>query len=148
MNASCEDENPLLGEWKLSSWHIDIEMDLDNDTIKSSNLLDEASCENKEMLTIFKNGTINAINTYNPTVKISKNGDKYVFDVECNKGSIGFATNFKVLDDKVIIEPNGEEYHFSGKQLTRVFEDAINIYNIDFTEVIETKDLVLSYIKE
>ncbi|GGI57927.1 hypothetical protein [Winogradskyella haliclonae] len=147
LNLSCRDENPLLGEWKLSSWYIDIEMDLNKDTIRTSNLLDEANCKNKEVLTIYANGTINAVNTYNPIVKISKKEDEYIFDVECNKGSVGFATTYKILDKKVIIEPNGEEYHFNGKQLTRIFKDAITIYNTDFTEAVETKDLVLNYIK-
>ncbi|RZN80288.1 MAG: hypothetical protein EVB11_11745 [Winogradskyella sp.] len=145
--VSCEEENALLGEWKLSSWYINIEMDLNNDTIKSYNLLDEANCENKEVLTILANETLNFVNTYNPIVKISKREDVYKFNVQCDKGSIGFATTYKVLDDKIVIEPNGAEYSFNGKQLTRVFKDAINIYNSDFTEIRETKDLVLNYTK-
>ncbi|ARV08879.1 hypothetical protein BTO05_04215 [Winogradskyella sp. PC-19] len=144
---SCQDTNPLYGEWKLSSWYIGVEIDLDKNGIKSTNLLDEVDCDNKEVLTIKSDGTLNAVNTYNPIVKISKNNSKYVFDVNCNKGALGFASTYKTVGDTVVIAPNNEEFIFSGKQLTRVFKNAIRIYNNDFTEVIETKDLTLSYTK-
>lgn len=145
--TSCQDAHPLYGKWKLSSWYIGVEIDLNKNGIKSSNLLDEVDCENKEVLTIKADGTLNAVNTYSPMVKISKTDNKYKFDVKCNEGSLGFATTYKIVGNKIIIEPNTEEYFFNGKQLTRVFKNSISIYNTDFTKVIETKDLTLNYIK-
>lgn len=144
---SCQDKNPLYGEWKLSSWYIGIEIDLNKNGIKSSNLLQEVDCINKEILTVNSDGTLNAVNTFSPEVKISKASDNYIFDVNCNKGSLGFATSYKIAGDKIVIEPNNQVYLFNGNQLTRVFKNAIKIYNADFTKVLETKDLTLNYIK-
>lgn len=145
--TACQDANSLYGEWKLSSWYIGVDIDLNKDGIKSSNLLDEVNCKNKEVLTIKSDVTLNVVNTYSTVIKISKNDNKYTFDIVCDEGNLGFATTYKVVDDKIVTAPNSEEYLFKGKQLTRTFKNAISIYNIDFTKVIETKDLTLNYIK-
>jgi len=147
LNA-CSKANQVTGEWKLSSWDIGIEVDLNNDGDKSFNLIDEVNCDNNEILTISNNGTLNAIKTFSPIVRIAKkqNSD-YVFNVDCNKGSLGFATSYELKNNKILLDSNTEYYIFNEKQLTRVFKDAINIYNSDFSQVIETKDLTLTYMK-
>jgi len=145
--TSCQDNNPLYGEWKLSSWYIGVDIDLNKDGINTSNLLDEVDCNNKEILTINPDGTLNAINTYSPFVKISKTYNTYTFDVKCNNGSLGFATTYKIEGDKIVIAPNDEVYVFNGEQLTRVFKNAIKVYDSSSTTIIETKDLTLNYIK-
>ncbi len=82
--VSCQDTNPLFGKWKLSSWDIGLEMNLNEDTIKSFNLLDEVDCKNKEVLTIKSDGTINSVNTFSPLIKISKTNKKYNLNASCN----------------------------------------------------------------
>ena len=145
--VSCQDTNPLFGKWKLSSWDIGLEMNLNEDTIKSFNLLDEVDCKNKEVLTIKSDGTINSVNTFSPLIKISKTNKKYNLNASCNEGSIGFASSYKIVDDIIVIEPNDQEYYFNGNELTKVFKKAIKVYDSSFTKIIEAKDLTLNYIK-
>ena len=115
--------------------------------MSSFNLLDEVDCNNKEVLTIKSDGTINSVNTFSPLIKISKTNKKYNLNASCNEGSIGFASSYKIVDDIIVIEPNDQKYYFNGIQLTRVFKKAIKVYDSSFTKIIETKDLTLNYIK-
>ena len=143
---SCSDNNLIIGEWKLSSWDIGMEMDINKDDIKSLNLLDEVECTNKEILTVKLDSTLNSINTFNPIAKISKLNSKHNFNIECSEGSLGFASSYKFIDNKLKLETGGEFLLEEG-QLVRTFENAINIYNEDFTEVIDKQDLTLTYTK-
>ena len=144
---SCSDDNLIIGEWKLSSWDIGTETDINKDDINSLNLLDEIDCANKEILTVKSDGTLNSINSFNPITKISKLNSDYIFNIKCSEGSLGYASTYKFSDDKLILD-NGGEFLLEDEQLVRTFKNAINIYNEDYTEVIDKQDLTLKYIKK
>ena len=140
----------VLGTWELTTWTLQIPIDLNDDAISSINLLDEALCDNNETLTFDTNGTVSSDMSYNPQVTISlTNGttNNYVFGVLCDTdGSIGtFGTYTQNNNIITLFETTAT---INGNQLTIVYEDAIDIYNEDLTEVVETKDLTLVYTKK
>ena len=145
---SCNNENNIYGEWQLKSWDIGVDMDLNKDAIKSSNLLDEVECNNDEVLTLKQNNTLASVNTFSPVIKIFKLNSDYMFNIECSEGSLGYASAFKVEVDKVLLDQGGEFTTGENNQLTRIFKKAVKIYNSDFSEVLETKDLILTYTKK
>lgn len=145
---SCNDDaNPILGDWVLSSWSIGVQMDVNNDKVTSQNLIDEATCDNQEVLSVKVNKTIGAVNTFSPTVKVSKINSVYKFNVQCANGGLGFASSYKQVDNKLKLD-DGSEFLIQNQNLVRVFKDAITVYNEDFSQVIETKDLTLIYTKK
>ena len=148
--TSCSDSKNIVGDWKLVSWDIGIEIDADADGIKNSNLLIESDCQNKELLKVEENGTINSKFTFNPTVRINK-VDSYDIRVECPKGSIGFASSYTIENERLLLDSEGYfeiiQYEEEGIALKRTFKNAIKIYNYDFSEVTETTDLTLIYTK-
>ncbi|HLT33291.1 MAG TPA: hypothetical protein VKZ98_05830 [Aquaticitalea sp.] len=137
----------ILGVWELAGWSLDIEMDLNNDSVFSTNLLDEAPCQNYETLIFEADGTFSSNRTFNPTVNISLvNGttDSYVFDVACDtEGTIGLAGPFTQTGNMVTLL--GNTAMINGNQLSIVYENAVEIYNEDFTEVVDTKNLTVIY---
>lgn len=148
--TSCSDSKNIVGNWKLVSWDIGIEIDANGDGIKNSNLLIESDCMNKELLKVEENGTISSKFTFNPTVRINK-VDSYNIKVECPKGSIGFASSYTIENDRLLLDSEGYyeiiQYEEEGIGLKRTFKNAIKIYNYDFSEVTETRDLTLIYTK-
>ncbi|HMC02096.1 MAG TPA: hypothetical protein VKN14_13750 [Flavobacteriaceae bacterium] len=151
--ASCtaediDDNTNIVGLWKLTTWTIDIPVDLNNDNSFSINLLDEISCDNNETLVFDNKNIVSSNDTFNPNINIAlMSNEKYVFNVECAVGSIGFATSYSQINNS-IIEFNNVEATIIGNKLSWVYENAIKIYNENFTEVVETKDLILIYTKQ
>ncbi len=70
--TSCTNSKDIIGDWKLASWDIDVEVDANGDGIKNSNLLLETDCKNKVLLKVEDNGTISSTFTFNPTVRINQ----------------------------------------------------------------------------
>ncbi|SHH43041.1 hypothetical protein [Winogradskyella jejuensis] len=144
---SCQENNEYLGDWELQSWSFDIEMDLNNDNTSSFNLLEETSCVNQEVLTLKSNNTLGSKKTFSSNLRVSKEGAVYKVSEKCNKGSLGFSSAFKKINDTLVLEEGGE-YILNRNKLTRTFKGFIKVYNQDFSEVLETKDLVLTYIRK
>jgi hypothetical protein len=140
----------VVGTWELTNWTLQIPIDLNDDAISSINLLDEALCNNNETLTFDTDGIVASNMSYNPQVTISlTNGttDNYIFDVECDMdGSIGAFGSYTQNNDFITLFETTAT--LNGNQLTVVYEDAIDIFNEDLNEVVETKDLTLVYTKK
>lgn len=144
-----DDKNPIVGNWKLKSWSIEIPINLKTDTSFSTNLLDETNCEVNEILSFDKNGLVTSHNTFNPELKVRlKDGttDIYLISETCAEGTIGFAAEYKQITDQSV-GFNGVVAVVTGATLTVVYEDAFKVYNEAFTEVVDTKDLTLVYEK-
>lgn len=144
------DNSSITGVWTLTAWNIDEGFDFNNDGTVSTNLLSEIDCSQNETLFFEKNGTVSLNTTFNPDIDIAllnEENNEYNFNVTCdNEGIISLATSYTVNDSIVMI---GEtEAQFDGNQITLVSEDRIKIYNEDFTEVVETRDLTLVYFKK
>ncbi len=143
------EENPLEGGWKLTTWTVGIPVDLNNDAVFSTNLIEEIPCEAMEMLTFSVDGTVASNLTFNPSVMISKNEalGVYVYQVECEtEGSIGFAASYAHKGSSVFI--NDREAIINGNTLTMVYKNAQKVHNIAKTDVLETKDITLVYTKQ
>lgn len=155
--ASCSEDdsidsndNSIVGTWELTTWTIQIPIDLNNDANSSTNLLDEAECANNETLKFDANGIVSSNMSYNPEVRISLlegTTNSFVFDVVCDiEGVIGIAGDYTYNNNSVTLFDHTAIVNED--QLTIVYEDAIDIYNEDFTEVVMTKDLTLVYTKK
>jgi hypothetical protein len=146
MNA----DSSVVGSWQLTTWSVFIPIDLNNDAITNNNLLNEATCDNNETLIFESNGTVSSNSTYNPQVYISLvNGttDNYSFDVDCDtEGAIGLAGTYTQNNNSITLFNTTAV--INGNQLTVVYENAIDIYNEGFTEIMDTKDLTLVYTKK
>jgi hypothetical protein len=150
-NDDSSDFNAIsvIGTWELTTWTIQTPINLNNDAIFSTNLLDEAPCDNNEILIFDVDGTVSSNMTYNPQVTISllSNAlDDYVFIVSCDmQGSIGTAGSY--TQNNNLVNLFNTTAVIDGNQLTLIYEDAIDIYNEDFTEISFSKDLTLVYTK-
>lgn len=145
---SCKNiNNDIVGNYVLTSWDIGMEFDINRDNTSNFNLLKEFKCSNSELLSVKSDQTISSVNTFSPTVKISKRDSDYYGTVDCAEGSIGFATSYLAEGNNLKLDTD-ETIVVKNNQLIRTFEKAIKIYNQDFTEVIETKDLILTYSKK
>jgi len=148
--SSDADDNVIDGVWMLTEWNITDGFDINKDGIVNTNILNELACENKETLVFESTGVVSSNHTFNPSIVIALvNGtsSNYIFDVTCDDDEIiSFATTFKVQGSLVLI--NDSIATANRNTLTRVFLDAIKIYNEDFTEVVATKDLTLVYKKQ
>jgi hypothetical protein len=150
--CSKDDSNvpSIVGTWELTTWSINVPIDLNNDLITSTDLLDEAICANEETLVFEANGTVSSNATYNPQVMVSLldgTTEEYLFNVECDtEGSIGIAGSFTQNDQSVTLFNTMAT--LSGNQLIVVYENAIDVYNQNLTEVIDMKDLILIYTKK
>lgn len=151
MSCSSNDEDSKIeGTWQLTTRTTGISFDVDNDTNYSENLVEEIDCNDSETLTFKADGTVSSGSEYATKIVYFKyrDSDNYGIQVECNEdGMISFASVYDKIDaDTVVI--SGRNYHLNAKTLTTVFENEIAIYNEDFTEVIETRDLKLIYTKQ
>ncbi|MEZ4793000.1 MAG: hypothetical protein R2783_05945 [Gelidibacter sp.] len=154
LSLSCSkdggDDPSVVGEWELATWTINVPIDLNDDGITSTNLLDEATCDNSERLIFDVNGTVSSNATYNPHVTISLvdgTTDGYVFNVDCDtEGSIGIAGTYTQNGNLVTLFDSTAS--IDGNLLTIVYEDAIDIYDEDLSTVLTTKDLTLVYYRK
>ena len=125
-------------------------LDINKDGFADTNLLNEIDCTNNETLIFESNNVVTSNKTFNPDIKIALiNGttNEYVFDVECDEeGIISFAATYSRSNNQIFI--NESEAILNNNQLTRVSENAINIYDEGFSEVIATKNVTLVYIKQ
>lgn len=151
--ASCNKEsvevNNLEGTWKLTTWTVGIPVDLNEDTVFSTNLIEEIPCESMETLTFSVDGTMASNLTFNPKVEISLNQvlGVYVYQVECDtEGSIGFAAMYEHKGASIIF--NNTEAVVEGNKLTIVYKNAQAIHNMAKTNVLEHKDITLIYEKQ
>lgn len=151
--SSCSkdgDKNPVVGNWELIAWTVNIPFDLDNDLDPSLNFLDKTACNVNETLSFDHKGNVTSKDTFNPEITIRlKEGTSDVYFVEeiCAEGSIGLSTSYVQIDNQKI-ELNGAIGIVASQKLTLVYADAIKIYNETLTEVIESKDLTLVYLKK
>ena len=123
-------------------------MDLNNDGTYSKNLLFETSCENEEILRINSDNTLYDLKTFSPLINISNNRSSYIISEDCNTGSLGFGSSFVRVDNELQLETNGKYILNDENKLIRVFEEAVNIYNHDHSNISEKRDLVLVYTKK
>lgn len=151
--SSCSNDDakhPVIGDWELIIWTVDIPFDLENDLVPTSNFLDTTACSVNEILTFDNNGIVTSDDTFNPEITISlKDGtsDVYFVNEVCAEGIIGFSTSFIQVNNQNV-ELNGAVGIVTSEKLTLVYKDAIEIYNEALTEVIESKDLTLVYMKK
>ncbi|MGJ8593457.1 MAG: hypothetical protein ACSHXF_12975 [Aquaticitalea sp.] len=145
--TSCSTDESVVGTWKLTTWSVQIPMDLNDDATSSVNLLDEAICNNNEMLKFEANGSVSTNMTYNPKVTVSISDETksvYTVSVECDKeGSIGAAGDF--TQNKNLVSLFDQTALIDDDQLTIVYKDAIDVHNEDLTVVVAKKDLTLIY---
>ena len=151
LSCSKDDpKNPVVGNWKLLTWTVDIPFNLDNNEVSSLNFLDKTACSVNETLTFDKNGIATSHDTFNPedTIRL-KDGTSDVYFIEeiCAEGSIGFSTEYTKVSEQHI-ELNGVVGVLQDERLTFVYVNAIKIYNEALTEVIQSKDLTLVYTKK
>jgi hypothetical protein len=151
--VSCSDETidmSAVGSWKLTGYNVAGGFDINNDGIKSVNLLDEFDCENNETLTFELNGVVSSIETFNPEINIvlvDEATNEYAFNVTCDlEGVIGFAANYS--QNGKIVYYNNKIASIIENEMTVVFEDAIEIFNADVSQVVATQDLTLVYTKQ
>ncbi len=152
--VSCSKDDPkddsIVGTWQLTTWTIQVPIDLNNDNVANENLLVEAMCENNETLVFEANGTVSSLATYNPDVTVSlldETNEVYAFTVICDtEGVIGISGSYSQNNNSVSLFNTTAT--INGNQLTVVYEDAIDIYNEQLTEVLATRDLTLVYTKK
>jgi hypothetical protein len=142
--------NPLIGVWHLTAWNVEGGFDINNDGTVSSNLLNEIDCARNETLFFDDNGVVSLNTTFNPDLEIvllNPEMNLYSFEVGCDtEGVISLATSYTRSES--VIYMGETEAFYDGNEITIVFEDRLNVYNSDFTEIVETKDLTLVYKKQ
>jgi len=148
LTTSCSKDDTgnntsLNGTWRLTSYEIGFSADVNKDGAKNLNVLEEIDCDVNETLTFESNNQLTSEDSFNHVINISKSNlnNDYVFDVLCAEGYVSFAETLETEERSVL------ESSIVGNQLTRVFENAIEIYNEDFTEIIEFKNLKMGYTK-
>lgn len=148
--SSDADDDAINGVWVLTEWNIANGFDINNDGVVNINILNEIACVNNETLVFDTNGVVTSNNTFNPSVNIAlANGtsNNYLFNVECDQeGVVSFASNFTTNGKVVLI--NDAVATLNRNKLSRVFINAIKIYNENFTQVLATRDLTLVYTKQ
>lgn len=154
--ASCssddlQDSNnsPIVGVWELVAWNVEEAFDFNNDGTANTNLLNEIDCSRNETLFFENNGVVSLNTTFNPDINIALldgTDAMYDFDVTCDtQGIISLATSYELNESSILI---GEfEASYTENRITLVFREKIKIYNEDFTNVIDAKDLTLVYTK-
>lgn len=143
-------DSQFLGTWKLTSYAIDLALDINNDGEKNLNLLTELDCETNEVLKFDNTGVVSSTNTFQHDIKIFKKEadlEMYGVEVECAEGAIGFATTYLPIGENTVVF-NTIEATVDGNQLSRTITDGIAIYNEDLSEVVETKSVTLIYSKQ
>ena len=150
MSCSDKSEHDVIGVWLLTTRTIDLPFDVNQDGVSNTNLIAEIDCNKTETLTFDNNGTVSSGNEFSNPLKYYKENDTNVHRIisDCNtEGVISFASEFETIE-KSTIKISDRVYELSGNTLTTVFENSVKIYNEDFTEVIETKDLKLIFTKQ
>ena len=146
----ADDDLTVEGVWKLTAYNVADGFDLNNDGLANVNLLDELSCSNNETLVFQSNGIVTSNQTFNPAIQISLvmgTPDTYFFNVSCDDvGIIGLAAQFTLKGRLILIDDRPAT--LAGNTLTRIFNDALKVYNQDFTQVVATKDITLVYTKQ
>lgn len=143
------DSNPLTGVWELTAWNIDGGFDINNDGTVNTNLLNEIDCARNETLFFDDNGVVSLNTTFNPDLDIILLDpllNLYSFNVTCDtEGIISLATSYTRSGEIIYV---GEiEAYYDGTEISIVFEDRLEVYNADLSEIVETKDLTLVYQK-
>ena len=155
LSTSCSkdevitNDSSVVGVWKLTNYNIGFSVDINKDGTKDFNILNEIDCVVNEELVFKSNGTVASNDSFHHTIDISKSdlNEAYVFNITCNEGYISFATTY-IQNNNNSVEFNDVISIINNNQLTRVFENAIEIYNEDFTEIVEVKNLTLTYTKQ
>ncbi|WP_152487267.1 hypothetical protein [Winogradskyella psychrotolerans] len=150
MSCSDKSEHDVIGIWLLTTRTSDLPFDVNQDGVFNTNLVSEIDCNKTETLTFETNGTVSSGNEFSNPLKYYKEEATNVYRInsDCNtEGIISFASEFEITEEDTI-KISDRVYVLSGNTLTTVYENSVNIYNEDFTEVIETKDLKLIYTKQ
>lgn len=138
------------GVWKLTAYNVADGFDVNSDGIKNINLLNEMECLNNEVLVFESNGSMYSSSTFNPVIQIYRLNEvtnEYGFNVECDiEGVISFATSYSQKGNTITF--NNHHASIADNQLYIVFEDAVEIFNADFTKVLAREDLTLVYSKK
>ena len=154
VSFSCSNESydatTVEGKWKLTAYNVADGFDINNDGIKSINVLDEIDCVSNEFLTFESNGVMYSDSTFNPDIRIALldgTTNEYAFNITCDQeGVIGFATNYTQKGDTITY--NNRKVSIIGNQLYVEYKNGIKIYNENFTKVVGTKDLTMVYTKQ
>ncbi|MFD1014519.1 hypothetical protein [Winogradskyella rapida] len=147
--CSDNDKSKVIGVWELTTRTIAIPFDVNEDGVANTNLVEEIDCNSLETLTFEENGSVYSGNEASVLMQFYKHDedDTYGLQVDCNKESlISFASSYDEVNANTV-QISGRNYEIQGDTMTVVFEDAITIYNEDFSEALETKDLTLIYTK-
>lgn len=138
------------GAWKLVAYNVIDGFDINNDGIKSVNILEEIGCANNEVLVFESTGVVSINASFNPLIQIrllNETTNEYAFNVECDiEGVISFATSFSQKGNAISF--NNHDALLSDNQLYIVFEDAFEIFNEDYSKVLAREDLALVYSKQ
>ena len=149
---SCsKDEDPLLnaqvvGSWKLTELRSPIAFDINGDNIANANLLEELSCSNNEELSCDALGNVQSVYTYNYSHRIARvSANLYKHEVECGEELLAWATDY-ISEDQDIYFLERKSY-IKGNQLFTRYESSIDIYNADYSQIIDSIDLTMVYTK-
>jgi hypothetical protein len=144
------DNSAITGVWGLSAWNIDGGFDINNDGTVSTNLLNEIDCSRNETLIFNNKGVVSLNTTFNPDISIAllnEETSEYIFTVICDtEGVISLATSYTV-ENNIILFGNSEAL-VEDNQISITYKDRIEVFNLDFTQVLATKDLTLIYEKQ
>ncbi|MBU2929707.1 hypothetical protein [Winogradskyella psychrotolerans] len=152
LTTSCSDKNEhgVVGTWLLATRTVDIPFDVNKDGVFNTNLIAEIDCNERETLTFETNGTVSSGNEFSNVLRYFKDDSTNVYsiNVDCNKeGIISFASEYSIIEENTIKVSN-RIYVLKSDTLTTVYKNAIDIYNEDFTDIIETRDLTQVYTKQ
>ncbi len=142
----------VLGVWKLNAWNIENGFDINNDGVVSTNLLNEIDCSYQETLLFEANNVVSLNTTFNPNLDVvllnnSDADDEYRFNVECDTEGIVSLASLYTLSGSIISFGNIEAV-IENNKISIIYKNRIEIYNEDLTQIVETKDLTLVYIKQ
>jgi Ca2+-binding EF-hand superfamily protein len=150
---ACSDEMyefpSVEGKWILSEYNVTDGFDINNDGEINVNLLKEIDCLNSEILIFESTGIVSSMSSFNPDIHINlaEDTNEYIFEVRCDReGLIGWATSY--IQTGETISYSNATATVMNEELHVVFEDALNIYDINNTQVIETHDLIMVYTKQ
>ncbi|MGR7811915.1 hypothetical protein [Lacinutrix undariae] len=138
----------IVGEWELISWEANTALDLNKDSVAHQNLLEELACENNETLEFESVGVYSNVDTFNPMLKIALTGaqtNTYDIDLQCSEGAIGTAASYIVTGDEIIV--NNKVLGTLQGDILYTYK-TLNVYNEDFSEVIETIAVKVIYKKK
>lgn len=140
----------LLGVWNLKAWNVSDGFDMNNDGVKSTNLLNEIDCSYYETLLFEADNVVSLNTTFNPDIDIvllDDSTDEYRFNVICDReGVVSLATLYTLKNNTITF--GDTEAIIENNQISIVYKNRIKIYNEDKTQVVETKDLTLVYEKK